>query len=176
MTKGPFSPAEFVPTEWSTAAEKAAFGNTLLRFIDAGCPRELFTKKFYTRLSMTFGNIAQYNLESFYDTWFTRDRHRAGFVLKLLRWPCHGDPNSTFSDVEYAIQRVIRERNYFPRLELGAAEELRAAEMKDLERLEAKYRKLQQVLPAAEEPTEVPVTPSESAAVSTNVAIQINLF
>jgi hypothetical protein len=122
MTKGPFSPAEFVPTEWSTAAEKAAFGNTLLRFIDAGCPRELFTKKFYTRLSMTFGNIAQYNLEGFYDTWFTRDRHRAGFVLKLLRWPCHGDPKFTFSDVEYAIQRVMRERNSFSR---GVAHALR---------------------------------------------------
>jgi hypothetical protein len=128
MTKGPFCPAEFVPTEWSTAAEKATFGNTLLHFIDAGCPRELFTKKFYTRLSMTFGNIAHYNLEGFYDTWFTRDRHRADFVLKLLRWPCHGDPQFTFSDAEYAIQRLMRERNYLGRFELGAAEELRGGD------------------------------------------------
>ena len=60
MPKGPFSPSQFVPTEWSTAADKAKFGNTLLRFLDADCPRELFTKKFYTRLSMTFGNIAHY--------------------------------------------------------------------------------------------------------------------
>lgn len=53
MPKGPFSPSQFVPTEWSTAADKAKFGNTLLRFLDADCPRELFTKKFCTRLSMT---------------------------------------------------------------------------------------------------------------------------
>lgn len=176
MPKGPFSPSEFVPTEWSTAAEKAAFGNTLLQFLDAGCPRELFTKKFYTRLSMTFGNIAHDNVEGFYGTWFTRDRHRLGFVQKLLRWPCHGDPKFTFSDVECAIQRLIRERNYLARFELGAAEELRAAEMKYLERLEAKYRKPHQVLPGAEEPTEVPVTPSEPGASFTNDAVQINLF
>ena len=176
MPKGPFLASEFTPTEWSTAADKADFGNTLLHFLDAGCPRELFTKKFYNRLSMTFGNIAHYNLEGFYDTWFTRDRHRLGFVQKLLRWPCHGDPKFTFSDVEDAIQRVMRERNYLGRFELGAAEALRAAEMKDLERLEAKYRKPQQVATSAEESAEVAAVPSEPAAVSTNTAVQINLF
>jgi len=176
MPKGPFSPSQFVSTEWSTTAEKADFGNCLLRFLDAGCPRELFTKKFYTRLSMTFGNIAHYSLEGFYDTWFTRDRHRAGFVQKLLRWPCHGDPKVTFSDVECAIQRVVRERNHLGRFELGAAEELRTEEMKDLERLEAKYRKVRQVSPSAEKPKEVVDAPSGPAAISTNTAVQINLF
>ncbi len=60
MPRGPFLPSEFFPTEFSTSADKAAFGNTLLHFLDADCPRELFTKKFYNRLSMTFGNIAHY--------------------------------------------------------------------------------------------------------------------
>jgi|SRR5579863_3334938 len=175
MPKGPFLPSEFTPTEWSTAADKASFGNTLLHFLDSGCSRELFTKKFYNRLSMTFGNIAHYNLEGFYDTWFTRDRHRLGFVQNLLRWPCHGDPKFTFSDVEYAIQRVMRERNYLGRFELGAAEELRTAEMKDLERLEAKYRKPQQA-PLAEEPPEVAAVPTEPGAIPTNTAVQISLF
>jgi hypothetical protein len=175
MPKGPFLASEFIPTEWSTAAEKAAFGNALLHFVDLGCPRELFTKKFYNRLSMTFGNIAHYNPEGFYDTWFTRDRHRLGFVHKLLRWPCHGDPKSTFSDVEYAVQRVMREQNYLSRFELGAAEELRAAEMKDLERLEAKYRRTQDAPPPVE-PAEVIATPSEPAAAPMNDAIQISLF
>lgn len=176
MPKGPFSPSEFVPTEWSTSVEKADFGNTLLHFLDSGCPRELFRKKFYTRLSMTFGNIAHYNLEGFYDTWFTRDRHRHGFVQKLLRWPCHGDPKFTFSDVEFAVQRVMRARNYLGRFELGAAEELRNAEMKDLERLEAKYRKLQPMTTSVEMPVEVSAQASEPAEVSTNTAVQINLF
>jgi hypothetical protein len=120
MPKGPFSPSEFVSTEWSTTAEKADFGNRLLHFLEAGCPREFFTKKFYTRLSVIFGNIAHYDLETFYDTWFTRDRHRLGFVQKLLRWPCHGDPKLNFSDVERATQRVMRERNYLAALNSAA--------------------------------------------------------
>ncbi len=176
MQKGPFSPSEFASTEWSTTAEKADFGNSLLHFLDAGCPRELFTRKFYTRLSMTFGNITHYNLDGFYDTWFTRERHRLGFVQKLLRWPCHGDPKFTFSDVEYAVQRVTRERNYLGRFELGAAEEMRGAEMKDLERLEAKYRTPTQVFPSAEESKDVADTPSEPVTISTNAAVQIKLF
>jgi hypothetical protein len=35
MPKGPFLPSEFVPTQFSTAADKADFGNTLLRFIES---------------------------------------------------------------------------------------------------------------------------------------------
>lgn len=140
MPKGPFLPSEFVPTQFSTAADKANFGNTLLEFLDADCAREFFTKKLYNRLSMTFGHIAHCDIEGFYSTWFTRDRHRLGFIQKLLHWPCHGDPRFTFSDVEQAIQRVVRERNYLARYELRAAEALRAAEISELQRLEAKYR------------------------------------
>ncbi len=61
-------------------------------------------------------------------------------MQRTLRWPCHGDPKFTFSDVEYAIQRVVRERNYLAHYELRASEALRSAEVRELERLEAKYR------------------------------------
>jgi hypothetical protein len=174
MSKGPFLPSEFVSTKFSSAAEKAEFGNALLRFLDADCPQELFTKKLYQRLSMTFGHIAHYDRWGFYDTWFTRARHRAAFVEKMLRWPCHGDPKFTFSDVEYAIQQVMRQRNYLARFELKAAEALRAAELKDLERLEAKYR--------AQKPPESAGAGTESAALpdpspsSSGIPIQISLF
>jgi hypothetical protein len=140
MSKGPFLPNEFVPTQFSTTVEKANFGNALLRFLDANCPRELFTKGFYSRLSMTFGHIAHCDIEGFYSTWFTRDRHRLGFVQKLLHWPCHGDPKFTFSDVEHAVQQVMLKRNYLERYEPQAAEALRAAELRELGHLEAKYR------------------------------------
>lgn len=55
-----FVPSEFTSTQWSTTAEKADFGNTLLRFIEAGCRPSMFTKKLYNRLSNTFGHIAHY--------------------------------------------------------------------------------------------------------------------
>lgn len=176
MPKGPFLPSEFVPTQFSTAADKASFGNTLLHFLDADCSRELFIKKLYNRLSMTFGHVAHCDIEGFYSTWFTRDRHRLGFIQKLLRWPCHGDPKFTFSDVEQAIQRVVRERNYLARYELRAAEALRAAEMTELRRLEAKYR----VPPATESATPPPEamdrkTPAVEDTPSASL-IQMSLF
>jgi hypothetical protein len=140
MSKGPFFPSEFVPTKFSSAADKADFGNALLHFLDADCAQELFTKKLYQSLSKTFGHIVHYDRPGFYDTWFTRARHRAAFVEKTLHWSCHGHPEFTFSDVEYAIQKLMRQRNYLALFELKAAEALRTAELRDLERLEAKYR------------------------------------
>ena len=176
MPKGPFLPSEFVPTQFSSAADKASFGNILLHFLDSNCPRELFTKKFYNRLSMTFGHIAHCDIEGFYSTWFTRDRHRLGFATKLLRWPCHGDPKFTFSDVECAVQRVMLERNYLVRFELRAAEALRVAEMMDLERLEAKYRMPKKAECAGEEPAEGPRAPAGSAVDPSAAPVQFSLF
>jgi hypothetical protein len=60
MPKGPFLPSDFTATKFSTAADKAEFGNTLLRFIESEWAPALFTKRFYNRLSMCFGHIAHY--------------------------------------------------------------------------------------------------------------------
>ena len=60
MPKGPFLPSDFTAAKFSTAADKAEFGNTLLRFIESEWAPALFTKRFYNRLSMCFGHIAHY--------------------------------------------------------------------------------------------------------------------
>ena len=60
MPKGPFLPSEFVPTKFSTAADKADFGNAFLHFIESEWKEALFTKAFYNRRSNTFGHIAHY--------------------------------------------------------------------------------------------------------------------
>ena len=62
------------------------------------------------------------------------------FLEKTLKWPCWGDPEYTFSDVERAIQQEVRKRNYLARYQLRVAEAERAREMETLRRLEAKYR------------------------------------
>jgi hypothetical protein len=173
MSKGPFLLSDFVPTKFSSAADKTDFGNALLNFLEADCPQELFTKRLYHRLSMTFGHIAHYDRLGFYDTWLTRARHRAAFVEKTLRWPCHGDAEFTFSDVEYAIQQVMRDRNYLGRFELKAAEALRAAELRDLERLQVKYRN--QDAPENVHPAIEPA-PRANPDSSPGVPIQISLF
>lgn len=177
MPKGPLLPSEFVPTRFSSAADKADFGNALLHFLDTDCPQELFTENLYHRLSMTFGHIAHYDRAGFYDTWFTRARHKLGFVEKTLRWPCHGDSEFTFSDVEHAIQQVIRKRNYLARYELKAAEALRAAEQKELERLEAKYHTEERPVSGGIANEAAPAAKSDAIAPSPpDLPVQISLF
>jgi hypothetical protein len=176
MPKGPFLPSEFVPTKFSTSADKAAFGNTFLHFIDSDWKETLFTKTFYNRLSNTFGHIAHYNGPTFYSTWFTSDADRLRFLEQALEWPCWGDAEFTFCDVERALQREIRNRNYVARYELKTAEAVRSAEIAILEQHEAKYR------PAptrrAEEPVD-PVTPATSSSATVlevAVPVQGSLF
>jgi len=140
MPRGPFLPSEFVPTKFSSAADKADFGNALLNFLDAGCPQGLFTKKLYLRLSMTFGHIAHYNRIQFYEEWFSSLAAQVQFLKHTLRFPCYGDPEYTFSDVERAIQLEIVNRNYLARYELRLAEEQQAADLVLLRQLENKYR------------------------------------
>lgn len=140
MAKGPFLSTDFLPTKFSTAADKADYGNAFLHFVDAEWKQSVFTEKFYSRLCNTFGHIAHYDRLTFYSTWFGCDADRLRFLDHALNWPCWGDPAFTFCDVERALQREIRKRNYLGRYELKAAESLHAAEMALLERLQAKYR------------------------------------
>jgi len=140
MSKGPFSPTQFIPTKWSTAEEKARFGNALLHFVDSGFARNLLTDRLYGRLSNCFGHIAHYNLTGFYEEWFLSLSAQVRFLEHTLRFPCYGDPEFTFSDVECGIQREVRNRNYLPWYQLLLAEEQRGAELILLERLEGKYR------------------------------------
>jgi hypothetical protein len=60
MPKGPFLPSNFTATKFSTAADKAELGNTLLRLIESEWASALATKSFYNRLFMCFGHIAHY--------------------------------------------------------------------------------------------------------------------
>lgn len=175
MPKGPLIASEFVPTKFSTAAEKAEFGNTLLRFLDANCPRELFTEKLYNRLSMTFGHIANYDRQGFFERWFTSDRKRLEFLRHTLDWPCWGSPDFTFSDVEQVIQVVVRQRNYLALSELKAAEEVRSVEIDILKRLEAKYRTQSPLSPETEQEPCAP-EPNDSRVPAPSLPVQASLF
>jgi hypothetical protein len=62
------------------------------------------------------------------------------FLKHTLRFPCYGDPEYTFSDVERAIQREIVNRNYLARYELRLTEEQQATDLALLRTLECMYR------------------------------------
>jgi hypothetical protein len=140
MSKGPFLPSQFIPTKWSTAEDKARFGNTFLHFVESDFARSLFAEKLYSRLSNCFSHIAHYNCSQFYHEWFSSLAAQVRFLEHTLRFPCYGDPQYTFSDVEKEIQRELRNRNYLAQYQLRLAEEERAGELSLLERLEGKYR------------------------------------
>ena len=168
MLKGPFLPSDFTATKFSTAADKAEFGNTLLRFIESEWASALFTKSFYNRLSMCFGHIANYNRTQFYEEWFSSLAAQERFLKHTLRFPCYGDPEYTFSDVERAIQREIVNRNYLARYELRLAEDQQATDLALLRQLESKYRtpvgERDQGLQLAVQPVDqTPVTPVQGS-------------
>jgi hypothetical protein len=175
MPKGPFLPSEFVPTKFSTAQDKADFGNAFLHFIESEWARTAFSKSFYNRISMCFSHIAHYDAAGFYATWFTSDADRLRFLRHTLAWPCWGDPEYTFCDVERAIQQEIRKRNYLARYELRAAEAVRSGEMETLKRLEAKYRTVASHQPDADSAPTIPQAPAKEAP-GTRMPVQASLF
>jgi len=164
-----------VQTKFSTAQDKADFGNTFLHFIESEWARTAFSKSFYNRLSMCFSHIAHYDAAGFYTTWFTTDADRLRFLRHTLAWPCWGDPEFTFCDVERAIQQEIRKRNYLARYELRAAEAVRSGEMETLNRLEAKYRTVARHQPDADLAPTIP-QPTAQEVVRTRMPVQGSLF
>jgi hypothetical protein len=176
MPKGPFLPSDFTATKFSTAADKAEFGNALLRFIESEWKQALFTKSLYHRLSICFGHIAHYDRQTFYKTWFTSEPVRLHFLRHCLKHPCWGSPEHTFCDVERAIQGEMRKRNYLGRYELRAAEAVRSTEMATLKRLEAKYRPAAfQTSDKKSELASPPMSESETVA-SATIPRQASLF
>jgi hypothetical protein len=135
-----FTASEFLPTKWSTADEKAAFGNTFLNFMLTGFLAGRFTEKLYARLSMCFGYIACFDRNGFAETWFDSPESIAAFVNHLMQWPCHGDPGFTFSDVERAIQHEAARLNLVAKVNEAAASSTRQRELALLDALENKYR------------------------------------
>jgi hypothetical protein len=124
---------------------------------------------------MCFSHIAHGDRTGFYETWFTSDADRLEFLRHALAWPCWGDPEFTFCDVECAIQREIRNRNYLARYELRAAESVRSGEMKTLKRLESKYRTAASHQQNADSDPTVPQATAQEA-VKTRMPVQASLF
>jgi hypothetical protein len=164
-----------MPTKFSTAQDKAEFGNAFLHFIESEWARTAFSKSFYNRLSMCFSHIAHYDAAGFYETWFTSDTDRLRFLRHTLGWPCWGDPEYTFCDVERAIQHEIRKRNYLARYELRAAEAVRSSEMETLKRLEAKYRLVANQAQSEDLAQQVPPVSTQEVAIK-RMPVQASLF
>jgi len=105
-----FAAAEFAPTQWASAEDKAKFANALMKFIANEFPRRSFTKPFYGCLSNTFGHIAHGSLDGFYGAFFEGDLDEVVFLEQTLSWPHFGDPtfpptSSARSNADYTRRR-----------------------------------------------------------------------
>jgi hypothetical protein len=158
-----FEADAFTPTKWNSSADKADFGNKLLHLLLNDCQQSLFTQELYDRLMNCFGHIAHYNRDGFFAEWFSSPQSKAEFVRHLLSYPCWGDADFTYSDVERAIQSEVKRLNLLAAYQERAAAAIRSAELALLSALQRKYQPAM-IVPIAE-PVSVP-TPQEAVQLS----------
>ena len=130
---------QFTATQFDSRDDKAWFGNHFLKFLASDCPFNLFSQRFYRRLSQTFGQIAYYDRFGFYGTFFEATQGRIEFLEQCLQWPCYGDPGHTYSDVERALQARMTASEILDFFKSQLAIETRRSELANLERLKTKY-------------------------------------
>jgi hypothetical protein len=149
LVRPAFEAAPFKPTKFYTAEDKAAFANTLCRFMASGFDQKLFTEKLYRRLAMSFGHIAHYNRFGFIAEFFENRRGQVAFLEQMVGWvPC-GDPAYTFFDVERAVQGRLRACKLLDAYRALRTAEIEGAERELLRRLQTKYQDGRRPLTAA---------------------------
>ncbi len=113
--KTTFTPDQFTPTKFSTAADKAKFANQFVKLVESNFKRTNFPKWFYQQLSMTRGHIAHFNQCGFFANWFEQPHQKVLFVEKWTEDPIYGDPQYTYSDVEKALAEWLINDNRLSR-------------------------------------------------------------
>lgn len=129
----------FTPTKWDTAQDKADFANQFVKFCEGDFRPADFTIKFYRRLSLTFGHIAHYDRDGFYNTFFTSNERIVDFFRFTRDYPCYGDPAYTYSDVEKALQYWLQDSGLLEKWLLKQSTDQEAEERATLARLKAKF-------------------------------------
>ena len=129
----------FTATQFSTVEDKEWFFNQFKKFVKSGFKQSLFTKKFYTRLSMTFGMIAHYGQGGFWAEFFTTTADKARFLHECLQWGCYGDPAFTYCDVEKELQAWMRDNDILGGMNEQYHKEVETTERAQLSRLQQKY-------------------------------------
>jgi len=153
----------FTPTKFSSVEDKVWFTNALLQFLAKDCPLSAFSNRFYSRLSNTFGHIAHYNRQQFYEEFFLDDVGKVAFVDQLLHWQFYGDPHYTYSDVEHVVAARIRTTELLKIYRVRLKAQIENKERAQLARLKAKYDPPLPVSARAERLTAAPFAPQKQA-------------
>ncbi len=179
-----FNASDYTATKFSTAEDKAAFGNSLIHFIASGFVKTLFTEKLYNRLSMTFQMIAHYDRHQYWEEYFVDTESQLRFLRQLAQSPCYGSPEFTFSDLESDVKQYILRNGFVPMYEAKLRREKESAERATLAVLQARYGASDTVSMAPEPPAtpyhpDIPVNAASAfahAALPSSSPIQGSLF
>jgi len=157
-TASEFQLEDFTPTQWTTAEEKAKIANKLTRFILGGFQQASFARAMYHRLSNMFGHIAHYNLNGFYEVWFSDIKSCRDWVEHITgSWFSGvGDPRFTWSDVEKVLIQWVKDNQIAEQLDELYRLDMEQKELALLNALQQKYA-LQESPPQVDEVTLVPV-------------------
>lgn len=134
-----FDSGLFTPTKWKTAEEKAKWCTRMVNFILSDFDKSKFQKGMYNQLMHMYMHIAHYNIEGFYETWFSRWDQRYRWCLNAQNHPRYGSPEHTWCDAEQELVTWLQANNIEKQC-LAQAE--RIQEEKELElltQLQAKY-------------------------------------
>lgn len=131
-----FSPSDFQSQgEFASAEDQARFANQFVKFAKSGFDRSQFPKWFYQRLSMTFGHIAHYNQEGFYQEFFTTPADKMRFIDQTVSSPGYGP----WGDCERQIRTWLLDSGIPVQVEAERNRGQEMAERNLYEQLKQKY-------------------------------------
>lgn len=134
-----FTADQFVPTQSSSAQDKADFANAFVSFVENGFQFAHFPKDFYRRLSQSFGHAAHFDQATFYRTFFTTSVDKLRFLRQTIEHMPVGDPACTFSDAEKVLRDWVIANGVLARVEKTATHAQSRAEREELKRLLKKH-------------------------------------
>lgn len=134
-----FSPDQFTPTPFDTAADKAKFANHFVKFVEQDFPQRLFPKWFYTRLSLTFGHIAHYNINGFWSEFFTSLANKVRFLEQTVGYESSISPEYTYCDVERVLRDWVLENQWIEKYAARRDTEAQAARRATYEKLKQEF-------------------------------------
>lgn len=130
---------------WATQEKKAKSANDLAVFLEAGCPRNLFTEEAYYGLNQhMFGHIAEFSIHGFYNVWFSTPEARANWVWYARDGGAYGfhaleERPDLWGDVERKIVSWLDESGVGDRLVEAGRSNTERTERAQLRELLAKY-------------------------------------
>ena len=91
-------------------------------------------------------------MPTFYGRFFLTAKDKLEFLEQCVKWPCHGDPTFTYSDVERAVAARLRKSQIVVILSSQIAVERRRRELVLLSELKARYEPVAAAPASAEIP------------------------